>query len=196
MKLVVGLGNPGPDYRGTRHNVGYEVLEHLARHEGLLFRSPRDLEDNHGLRDFRWARSFEPDVLLVLPETFMNLSGTVVAPLARARQVPPERVLVVYDDLDLPVGRVRIRPHGGSGGQKGMRSIVEHLGTDAFPRIRVGIGRPRTDAARHVLSPFTPDERTDVDIAVAEAAEAILDWCLTGDIEKCMTRFHSRWSQG
>lgn len=196
-RLVVGLGNPGPDYAGTRHNVGYEVLDRLALHEGLLFQSPRHLEGYHGSREFQWARLFDPDAFLCKPETFMNLSGKVVAPLARflGRGEPaPERVLVVYDDLDLPVGKLRLRPFGGAGGQKGMLSIIDSLGTDRFPRLRVGIGRPRTDAARHVLEPFSPKEREEIDISLAEAGEAILDWLREGDIEACMTRFHSRWS--
>jgi PTH1 family peptidyl-tRNA hydrolase len=200
MRIVVGLGNPGPDYAGTRHNVGYEVVEHLARHEGLLFRSPHEmpaeLEGYVGPRAFRCARSFDPDALLVEPTTYMNLSGTVVAPLVRWAEATPENVLVVYDDLDLPLGAKRFRPQGGTGGHKGMRSILECLGTDRFPRLRVGIGRSGTDAARHVLQRFRPDERVEMDVTVAEASEALLDWLLCGDLEKCMTRFHSRWSAG
>ena len=102
--------------------------------------------------------------------------------------------MVVYDDLDLELGRLRIRPHGGHGGQNGMRSIIEHLGTDRFPRLRVGIGRSGTDAARHVLSPFSDQERVEAEISVREAAEALLDWLTTDDLSGCMTRFHSRWN--
>ncbi|MEM7310618.1 MAG: aminoacyl-tRNA hydrolase [Planctomycetota bacterium] len=195
-RLVVGLGNPGPDYDGTRHNVGFDVLDHLARHEGLLFESPAVLEDYHGPRELVCARSFEPDALLVKPLTFMNRSGDVVAPLARWAGVEPQDVMVVYDDLDLPFSTLRIRPHGGAGGHNGMRSILERLGSDRFPRLRVGIGHPGTDAARHVLSRFTSAEEEDIAISVAEAAEAILAWLAEGDVERVMTRFHSRWSEG
>ena len=104
------------------------------------------------------------------------------------------RILVVYDDLDLELGKLRIRPHGGAGGHNGMRSIIERLASDRFPRLRVGIGRAGTDAARYVLRPFPPDERVEAEISVAEAAEAILDWLESGDLEGCMTRFHSRWN--
>lgn len=194
-RVAVGLGNPGPEYEGTRHNVGFEVLDHLARHEGLLFQPPRSLEDYRGPRGFLCARSFEPDALLVKPQTWMNLSGTVVAPIVHWARVEPAQLLVVYDDMDLPLGSLRIRPHGGAGGQKGMRSILDCLGSDRFPRLRVGIGRPRTDAARHVLAEFSSEERVEMDISVAEASEAVLHWLLEGDIEKCMTRFHSRWSR-
>jgi PTH1 family peptidyl-tRNA hydrolase len=100
------------------------------------------------------------------------------------------------DDLDLPLASLRIRPHGGSGGHNGLKSIVSSLGTDRFPRLRVGIGRSRTDAARHVLDRFALEEREVIDRAVAEAAEAVFTWLREGDIEACMTRFHSRWNQG
>lgn len=206
-RIVVGLGNPGPEYEWTRHNVGFHVLDHLALHEGLLFQTARELETvlqvdlrepgGHygGPRKFRFARDFDADALLVKPETFMNRSGDVVAPLARWAGVPPEDVLVVYDELDLDLGRLRLRPHGGAGGHNGMRSLIDCLGSDRFPRLRVGIGRPRTDAARHVLERFTESERPEIEISIAEASEAVLDWLTTGDIEGCMTRFHSRWNQ-
>ena len=195
-RLVVGLGNPGPEYAGTRHNVGFDVLDHLALHEGLLFESTAVLEGYGGPREARVARCFAPDGLLVQPLTFMNRSGAVVAPLASWAGAEAADLLVVYDDLDLPFSTLRLRPHGGAGGHNGMRSILDHLGTDRFPRLRVGIGNPRTDAARHVLTPFTEAEREDIAISVAEAAEAILAWLESGDIERVMTRFHSRWTQG
>ena len=122
-------------------------------------------------------------------------AGDVVAPLAAWAGVEPDQVLVVYDDLDLPLGKLRLRPHGGAGGHNGMRSIIEHLDSDRFPRLRVGIGNPGTDAARHVLATFTEKERPEIEISIAEASEAILDWLQNGDIEGCMTRFHSRWNQ-
>jgi len=216
-RIVVGLGNPGPEYEWTRHNVGFHVLDHLALHEGLLFQTARHLESSGvppgesgstpanaddgvprygGPRKFRFARHFDLDALLVKPETFMNLSGEVVGPLLRWLGAPPEDLLVVTDDLDLDLGRLRIRPHGGTGGQKGMRSITESLGTDRFPRLRVGIGRPRTDAARHVLERLEGPELEEMRVSIAEASEALLDWLQTGDLEGCMTRFHSRWNQG
>ena len=201
-RLVVGLGNPGPEYEWTRHNVGFHVLDRLASHcPGTLFRSARRLEGYRGPREFTWAELASPPAFLLKPETYMNLSGEVVAPVARflverkgGGEPDTEGILVVYDDLDLDLGRLRIRPHGGPGGHKGMRSIIEHLASDRFPRLRVGIGRSGTDAARHVLRPFPPDERVEAEISVAEAAEAILDWLATGDLQGCMTRFHSRWN--
>lgn len=194
-KLVVGLGNPGPEYEWTRHNVGFHVLERLALHEGALFRPARSLEGYRGPRDFRWARLHDPDALLVQPQTFMNRSGHVVAPLARWLEVDPAEILVVHDDLDLELGRLRLRPHGGPGGHNGMRSLIQTLGTDRFPRLHLGIGRPRTDAARWVLERFDQKERVEAEISIAEASEALLEWLRTGDLEGVMTRFHSRWKQ-
>lgn len=202
-RLVVGLGNPGPEHDWTRHNVGFHVLDRIlsSSSKGELFRSARQLEGYQGPRAFKWARLEEHDAFLLRPETFMNRSGDVVAPVARflgeEPDVPldPARMLVVYDDLDLDLGKLRIRPHGGHGGQNGMRSILSRLETDRFPRLRVGIGPSGTDAARHVLSPFPPKERVEAEISVAEAAEAILDWLRSGDLAECMTRYHSRWNQ-
>jgi peptidyl-tRNA hydrolase, PTH1 family len=193
-RIVCGLGNPGPDYAGTRHNVGFAVLDHLARRAGLLFESAAVLEGFTGPRELACARAW--DGLLVKPLTFMNRSGVVLAPLVRWAGVEPASVMVVYDDLDLPFSALRIRPRGGHGGHNGMRSILERLGTEDFPRLRVGIGNPRTDAARHVLARFTPAEEEDAAIAVAEASEAVQAWLEHGDIESVMTRFHSRWNQG
>lgn len=195
-RLVVGLGNPGPEYEWTRHNVGFHVLDRTALHEGLLFRSARQLEGYSGPRAFQVAQSFDPDALLLKPETFMNRSGQAVGPVVSWLGIEPAEMLVVYDDLDLALGQLRLRPHGGAGGHNGMSSIMETLGTDRFPRLRIGIGRPRTDAARHVLERFSDTEMPDAEISVIEASEAVLDWLRTGDLEGCMTRYHSRWNQG
>jgi PTH1 family peptidyl-tRNA hydrolase len=225
-RLIVGLGNPGQDYAGTRHNAGFEVLEYLARERGVeLFRSARQLADRAGPSPglprgapaspagaFLWTHLEDLDALLVQPQTFMNHSGRAVASLARwlwpsqfseadagaDSEVPAHRfpdLMVVYDDLDLPSAQLRIRPHGGTGGHNGVRSITEHLSTDLFPRLKVGIGREGTDAARYVLQPFSASEREEIEVAYAQAAEALLDWLAQGDLEGCMTRFHSRWNQ-
>ena len=198
-RLVVGLGNPGPEYEWTRHNIGFHVVERLAALENSLFQTASKLDGWSGSRAFLWAHLARQDAWLVKPTTFMNRSGDVVAPLARwlqrADPGDPARILVVYDDLDLELGRLRIRPKGGAGGHNGMRSIIERLGTDGFPRLRVGIGRPGTDAARYVLQPFLPAERVEAEISMSESVEAILDWLSHGDLQACMTRFHSRWNQ-
>ena len=198
-RIVCGLGNPGPEYVGTRHNVGFDTLERLALHEGLLFEGPQSLPDfpeAAAARRFRVARAHDPDVLLVKPETFMNRSGEVVQPLLAWAGLAPEDLLVVYDDMDLELGVLRLRPFGGAGGQKGMRSIIQCLESDRFPRLRIGIGRPPTAAARHVLAKFPERDREEIGVSMAEAIDAILFWLREGDIEACMTRFHSRWNQG
>jgi PTH1 family peptidyl-tRNA hydrolase len=197
-KLVVGLGNPGTKYESTRHNAGFRVVDRLARRSGAIFEPARQLESYEGPLEFEFARirGSPGPALLVKPRTFMNLSGEVVAPILVSRNLAPGSLLVVYDDLDLPLGALRIRPHGGPGTHNGMRSIVDRLASDRFPRLRLGIGTAGTDAARHVLEDFTDDEEKVIGNAADEAADAILFWLSTGDLEACMTRFHSRWKQG
>lgn len=203
MRLVVGLGNPGPEYEGTRHNVGFHAVEAVARRAKSIFEAGRKLESWKGRSDFEYARMVHPEALLVKPSCYMNLSGDVVAPLLRGLALTPERVLVVYDDLDLPLGAKRIRPRGGPGTHNGMRSLVNRLAAEFpdrpagdFPRLRIGIGSAGTDAARYVLERFSKKEQVEIDIAVEEAADAILDWLVTGDVDGCMTRYHSRWNGG
>ncbi len=196
VQLVVGLGNPGAKYDLTRHNVGFELLDHLALHEGLLFESSQSLEGYGGPDNFVVARMHDPHALLVKPLTFMNKSGEAVLPLMQWAGLAPARILIVFDDMDLENGVLRLRPHGGAGGQKGMQSILATTGSDRFPRMRVGIGRAKTDAAQHVLSRFTEAQRAEIESAKAQGAEALLHWLQNGDIEGCMTRFHSRWKSG
>lgn len=161
--LIVGLGNPGGRYAGTRHNIGRDAVEALAVRAGV------SLDQLKHQARFGLGRLGAARVCLVLPMTYMNLSGRAVAPIARFYQVPPARVLAVYDDMDLPLGRQRLRADGGHGGHNGVRSLIELLGTDAFPRLRLGVGRPPAgwDAADHVLARFSPDE--------AAAAAALID---------------------
>lgn len=186
VSLIVGLGNPGPEYATHRHNVGFQIVEALAHAHGLAFSRQKRMKA-------RIARGQIGDrpVLLAKPQTFMNLSGKTVARLQRAHEIPPERILVVYDDLDLPLGRLRLRPEGGSGGHKGMRSIIEVLGTLAFPRLRVGIDRPpgSTDPAEYVLQPFDEDQRCLHTEVIARAMAAIECWLADG-IVAAMDRFN------
>ena len=185
LHLIVGLGNPGPEYAEHRHNVGFQVLELLAQRHGLtfdrlLFKARVAVGQIAGQR-----------VVLARPLTYMNRSGESVAPLVRWYKLPLERLLVVYDDLDLPLGTLRLRPRGGSGGHRGMESIIQHLGTEAFPRLRVGIGRPPAgwDAADYVLHPFTEDELPVIAAARERAVDAIECWLSEG-IETAMNRFN------
>ncbi len=170
------------------------MLDRLAKNEGLIFHSAAKLESFSGSKCFTFAHSTRFDALYVKPSTYMNRSGDAVSLLCQWSALPSTSLFVVYDDLDLPLTKLRIRPHGGPGTHNGMRSIVQSLGTDRFPRLRVGIGPARTDAARHVLERFTDDEQPEIEISVVEAAEAISCWLADLDLESVMTRFHSRWT--
>jgi PTH1 family peptidyl-tRNA hydrolase len=190
MKLVAGLGNPGARYRGTRHNVGFEVLDELARRHALRF------EPGPEALVARWRpEPGAPDggALLVKPLTFMNLSGRAVGELARYYRIPPEAVLVVVDDVNLELGRLRARARGSSGGHNGLRSVEEALGTQAYPRLRIGVGRGdhRRDLADHVLARFEPDEREIVERAVGRAADAV-ELFLAEGIGRVMNEFNRR----
>jgi PTH1 family peptidyl-tRNA hydrolase len=183
--LVAGLGNPGPQYAASRHNVGFRCLERLAAAFNLTFgrKQKQSLVVLGNIHDRR--------VILVKPQTFMNESGHAVVPLIRFYKVQLERLLVVYDDLDLPLGTVRLRPDGGSGGHKGMRSIIECLGTQDFARLRIGIGRPpgRMDPAAYVLQDFSAEEKPLVEETLERAVAAIETWLHEG-IETAMNRYN------
>jgi PTH1 family peptidyl-tRNA hydrolase len=184
--LIVGLGNPGDEYAKHRHNIGFQIVDALARGHGLAFTRHKEAK----ARVAEGVIAGRP-VLLAKPQTYMNLSGKSVARLGRSKQIPPERILVVYDDLDLPLGRLRLRPGGGSGGHKGMRSIIDLLGTQEFPRLRVGIDRPSggLDPADYVLQPFDEAERPLLEEAVTRAVAAVECWLSEG-IVSAMDRFN------
>jgi PTH1 family peptidyl-tRNA hydrolase len=172
-KLVVGLGNPGPQYESTRHNAGFRVVDRIARRAGVLFRSGRDLEGYEGPAEFEFAQVPGDAALLLKPRSFMNLSGAVVSPVLAWLESDPAQLLIVYDDLDLPLGKLRIRPHGGAGTHNGMRSIVDSLATDRFPRLRVGIGR-RGPTRRAMCSSRSRRKRRRGSGRGRRAADAIL----------------------
>ena len=166
-RLIVGLGNPGRDYAETRHNIGFMVLDRLAASASAIFRTEKKWQAHVAT-----ARMGESDVWLCKPQTYMNLSGETVSAMASFYKVEPRDVLVVLDDLALPLGRLRLRESGSSGGQNGLKNILLHLGTHDVPRIRIGIGSGE-DATGHVLGKFSPAERPVVEEALANAAEAV-----------------------
>lgn len=176
MKLVVGLGNPGATYEGTRHNIGFEVLGELA----LRWRADRPrlrfeanvIESNQN----------GEKVLLAAPQTFMNLSGRSVQQLIKFFQIELSNVLVVCDDINLKTGQLRLRASGSAGGQKGLLSIVQVCGTEAVPRLRIGVGRPpdKIDASRHVLARFRKEELAEIDTAIRGAATGVELWIKQG----------------
>jgi PTH1 family peptidyl-tRNA hydrolase len=181
--MVVGLGNPGPQYAHTRHNVGFDLIELLAERHKVRVRE----SGSRALFGIGMVAG-EP-VVLVKPLTFMNRSGEAVGPLAKRWGIATERILVVADDLDLPLAAVRVRSKGGSGGHNGHKSLVQALGTQEYPRIRIGIGRGEQDTVEHVLDKFHPDERRDVQDALARTADAVECWLRDG-MEAAMNRFN------
>jgi PTH1 family peptidyl-tRNA hydrolase len=185
--LVVGLGNPGQKYLETRHNAGWHVLDTLAR-DYNQFRF--DEKRNKSLMARGEVAGVK--VALVKPQTFMNLSGEAVGPLAHFYKVPPERILVAYDDIDLPVAKLRLRPKGGSGGHKGMRSLIQHLGTEDFPRLRLGIGRPpgQMPVEAYVLQKFKPEEWEAMRVTYQQTVEAI-KVILNEGLDRAMNQFNN-----
>lgn len=176
MKLIVGLGNPGRKYVGTRHNVGFDVLAELSRRAAAP--APRRaFESDLTEIDVRGER-----VLLAAPQTFMNLSGRAVRQILDFYKLSLADLLVVCDDLNLPSGRLRLRRTGSAGGQKGLKNIIEHAGSEDFARLRIGIDRPpeRVDATAYVLQRFTASERDGMAAAVQAAAEAAEFWVTHG----------------
>lgn len=195
MRLIVGLGNPGKQYAGSRHNIGFMVIEMLAK---IFPVSP--LPPNN------WSHLCQASiqgqsVLLVQPQTYMNRSGIAVKEVLRQYQESPEQIIVIYDDLDLDVGRLRIRTRGGHGGHKGAKSIIEHLETNEFARIRIGIGRPhseespqgslmRNDVVDYVLQPFQQDEQEIINAVMKRSIDAV-ELIVTDQINMAMN-LHNR----
>jgi peptidyl-tRNA hydrolase, PTH1 family len=175
VKIVIGLGNPGPKYAETRHNVGWMVLDRLSDRAGISGRG----KERDAAVTVR-GRLHDVDIALVKPLTFMNDSGIAVRKILARERAPLDQMLVVVDDFALPFGRLRIRPDGTHGGHNGLRSIVAELETQRFARLRVGIGEPRRDAIDHVLSRFSSDERAQLPTFLDAAADAVETWAREG----------------
>jgi PTH1 family peptidyl-tRNA hydrolase len=189
--LIAGLGNPGRDYSHNRHNVGYWCVNRLARLHGIPLKARRLASSGEGSIGGR-------PVVLAKPRTFVNLSGGAVAALLRSFKIERQRALIVCDDLDLPLGTLRLKPAGGHGGQKGLRSIIAAVGGSDFPRLRIGIGRPVVDGqpswdpdavAEYVLTDPTPEEAAALQTAVAQAAQAA-ETVLSEGLEAAMSRYN------
>ena len=188
MRLIVGLGNPGRAYRETRHNIGFMVVDEIARRHDLRFAmAPSQVPDALVVKQFGLPGPY----MLAKPLTFMNRSGDVVSALARYYDIAMQDLLVVYDDIDLPFTRLRARARGSSGTHNGMRSVVERLGTTEFPRLRLGVGRgdSRRDLADHVLATFEPDEQSELETFITRAADAAEMFAAT-DIIAVMNAFN------
>jgi PTH1 family peptidyl-tRNA hydrolase len=183
--LIVGLGNPGREYRNTRHNTGFNVIDLWSRNLGVQLSGGR-FQSRYALTTYK-----NEDILLLFPETFMNLSGMSVKDCADAYGLVTGKILVIHDDLDLPVGRIKIIRSGGAGGHKGVLSIIEHLGDSQFPRIKIGIGRPHREeiVEDYVLSPFTDDEKQIMESVIRLAVTACELIVLEG-LEPAMDRIN------
>jgi PTH1 family peptidyl-tRNA hydrolase len=186
--MIVGLGNPGPEYEETKHNVGFWLIDSFAKRHGI------SLSEKKGQARVGQGRmsvpSGEMDLVLVQPQTFMNRSGRSVQSLLHSFGLSPSEMIVIYDDLDLPCGRIRIRSKGSSGGHRGVASIIDAIGTDEFIRLRIGIGRdPSQDPADYVLTPFEPEALKQVEESIEKGVEA-LPFLLEGRITEAMNRYH------
>ena len=188
LKLIVGLGNPGRQYERTRHNVGFMVLDELARRHGLTFSTGQSDAWTARMRDAAGSSI----AILAKPSTFMNLSGRAVSGLRGYYKIEIPEVFVVTDDVNLPLGRLRARARGSEGGHNGLRSVAEQLGTLEYPRLRVGVGRgdARRELADHVLAGFDPDEQIEIERAVERAADAA-DVFIVDGIAKVMNTFNA-----
>lgn len=186
MKLIVGLGNPGKIYQKTRHNVGFMCLNHFAKTHNLSFSQRMDYSQ------IARGEIEQIQVILAKPLTYMNRSGKAVAKLIQDWKIPLQDIVVIYDDVDLPLGKIRIRARGSSGGHHGIESIISHLGSQDFARIRVGIGHPQEkDITSFVLSPFTPKEEEILKEVIERVCEALL-FLLKKGVEAAMNKYNRR----
>jgi PTH1 family peptidyl-tRNA hydrolase len=193
LKLIIGLGNPGKKYAHNRHNIGFRCLNRLARLHSI------QVKKHHCQSQTGSGKIAGFEVLLAKPKTFVNLSGAAVGSLMRKHKIPVNDLIVIYDDLDLPLGKLRLRPGGSAGGHKGINSIISALGSEDFPRIKVGIGRPTTEdgtaitdeevIVNYVLSDFTPREEAAIKPAIATVAEAV-HCILTEGVVAAMNKFN------
>ncbi len=189
LKMIVGLGNPGPNYVNNRHNIGFQCVDLFARRHGIdVNKMQMRAFTGQGMVSKGEQRQ---KIVLVKPITYMNLSGEAVGQVARFFQIEPLDILVVHDDLDLASGKLRLRPNGSSGGQNGIKSIIQHIGTPDFSRLRVGIGRPpgRMDAADYVLQNFSNEEESVFGPLRQTVADAIETWVFEG-MTTAMNRFN------
>ena len=191
IRLIVGLGNPDSKYEGTRHNAGFMFAERL------LTKLPRSFQRIHGFQSYYWKGTYAGAPLTIqTPLTYMNLSGEAVAPLMRSEGITPDEVLVVHDDMDIPLGRIRIRKGGGSAGHNGIKSLIEEIGSEGFHRIRIGVGHAerRGDVVDYVLSEFSEPEKAVFDRVLDGAAEAAVLMLRRG-VAMAMNMYNPRdWS--
>jgi PTH1 family peptidyl-tRNA hydrolase len=188
IQLIVGLGNPGPQYAQTRHNVGVWFVEHLARQTHVTFKEEKKFHGHHAVYSHA-----DQKVHLLLPNTFMNHSGRSVQAIANFYKLPPQAILVAHDDLDLPAGVCKLKTDGGHGGHNGLRDIISQLGSQAFHRVRIGIGHPghRDRVLSYVLGKPSPTDKEHIDHSIDDVL-SVMDWVLAGQMQPAMNRLHAR----
>ena len=183
MYIIAGLGNPGSKYAHTRHNVGFDTVEYLADYYGI------DIETKKFQALVGQGVIEGNKVLLVKPQTYMNLSGEAVGEAARFYKIPADHVIVISDDISLPLGKLRVRGNGSAGGHNGLKNIIAHLGTDAFPRVKVGVGAPEHDIVDWVIGPFTANERKVID-GVLDRALGAAECIITDGVSAAQNRYN------
>ena len=187
MKIIVGLGNPGAQYENTPHSVGFEAVDAIAAEIGASWETKRQFSCLMAKGTFAGL-----PVMLVKPQTYMNLSGDSVAPVVKYHNATAADLLVIQDDIDLPVGRMRVRKNGSCGGHNGIRNIIERLGTQDFARLKLGVGKDKSDVIAHVLGKFDPTTRKTMDLVVAEAVKAAAS--ILRDGPDCAMNAYNGWS--
>ncbi|MGD9677798.1 MAG: aminoacyl-tRNA hydrolase [Vulcanibacillus sp.] len=188
MKLIIGLGNPGVKYEYTKHNIGFNVIDNLTN----------ELVKNYSLKNISKFNSLiseikigEKKVLLVKPLTYMNLSGEAIIKIVNWYKVDIENIIVIHDDLDLPMGKIRFREKGSAGGHNGIASIIQNLSTDLFKRVKIGIERPKgREVVNHVLTPFSDEDKEYIEESINKVTKALLDWINDTDFLKIMSKYN------
>lgn len=183
MFLVVGLGNPGKEYEDTRHNIGFKVVDNIAKEYNIEINRQK-FKGTYGEGFINGEK-----VMLLKPTTYMNLSGESVREVVDFYNLENDEILIIYDDISLEVGKLRIREKGSAGGHNGIKSIIAHLGSDVFPRIKVGVGQPNTDLVKHVLGRFTKEEMTILDESIEAATKATVE-IIKNDAKTAMNQYN------
>ncbi|OPJ61081.1 aminoacyl-tRNA hydrolase [Clostridium oryzae] len=184
MFLIVGLGNPGSEYTGTRHNIGFGLVDLAAKKYNIVINRIK-FKGEYGE-----GKIGNEKVVLLKPQTYMNLSGESLAEVVKFYKIPLENIIVIYDDMSLQLGRLRIRPKGSSGGHNGIKSIIKCLGSDTFPRIKIGVGQPKGDWISHVMGKFNSDDRNKIDTVYDQVLLAI-ETIVSKGIDEAMNKFNS-----
>ncbi len=188
MKMIVGLGNPGKKYEQTRHNIGFLVINHLIYEFGIDTKSSTSSKFNAIITEALVDRS---KVLLVKPLTYMNLSGEAVRPILDWYKIDIDDMVMIYDDLDLPLGKVRFREKGSAGGHKGVNSIIQHTGTSSIKRVKIGIDHPQNrTVVDYVLTPFTQDEKPKIEESIYLTSKALMEWLRGAEFKQIMNTYH------